>query len=287
MPRILLLTLFFPLTIFSQKQVNLTLFGGFANYSGDLQEKRFTLDQSHAAFGAGLSYEIVPKVLIRGAFTFSKLSADDKFSSKELNRRRNLNFSSVLYDASLVADYSLFDLTVKRVTPYAFAGVAMFGFNPYTLDSLGDKYFLKNLSTEGQGLLEYPDRKKYKNVQFAIPFGIGVRFRITDNAYLGYEIGLRKTFTDYIDDVSKTYVDEALLASNRGAKAVELAFRSNELKDVSLPYPDDGTIRGGSKYKDWYYFSGITLSIGLFNPSGSGIMGGKGKKGSTDCPRVW
>lgn len=287
MPRILLLALFLPLSTFAQKQVNLTLFGGFANYSGDLQEKRFTLDQSHAAFGAGLSYEIIPKVLIRGAFTFSKLSGDDKFSSKELNRRRNLNFTSVLYDASVVADYSLFDLTDKRVTPYAFAGVAMFGFNPYTLDSLGDKYFLKNLSTEGQGLLEYPDRKKYKNVQFAIPFGIGVRFRITDNAYLGYEIGLRKTFTDYIDDVSKTYVDEALLASNRGAKAVELAFRSNELKDVSLPYPDDGTIRGGSKYKDWYYFSGITLSIGLFNPSGSGIMGGKGKKGSTDCPRVW
>ena len=287
MPRILLLALFLPLSTFAQKQVNLTLFGGFANYSGDLQEKRFTLDQSHAAFGAGLSYEIIPKVLIRGAFTFSKLSGDDKFSSKELNRRRNLNFTSVLYDASVVADYSLFDLTDKRVTPYAFAGVAMFGFNPYTLDSLGDKYFLKNLSTEGQGLLEYPDRKKYKNVQFAIPFGIGVRFRITDNAYLGYEIGLRKTFTDYIDDVSKTYIDEALLASNRGAKAVELAFRSNELKDVSLPYPDDGTIRGGSKYKDWYYFSGITLSIGLFNPSGSGIMGGKGKKGSTDCPRVW
>ena len=287
MPRILLLTLFLPLYTFAQKQVNLTLFGGFANYSGDLQEKRFTLDQSHAAFGAGLSYEIIPKVLIRGAFTFSKLSGDDKFSSKELNRRRNLNFTSVLYDASVVADYSLFDLTDKRVTPYAFAGVAMFGFNPYTLDSLGDKYFLKNLGTEGQGLLEYPDRKKYKNVQFAIPFGIGVRFRITDNAYLGYEIGLRKTFTDYIDDVSKTYVDEALLASNRGAKAVELAFRSNELKDVSLPYPNDGTIRGGSKYKDWYYFSGITLSIGLFNPSGSGIMSGKGKKGSTDCPRVW
>lgn len=286
MPRILLLALFFPLITFAQKQVNLTLFGGFANYSGDLQEKRFTLDQSHAAFGAGVSYEIIPKVLIRGTFTVSKLSGDDKFSSKALNRQRNLNFSSVLYDASVVADYSLYDLLNRRVTPYVYAGIAMFGFNPYTFDTLGNKYFLKNLSTEGQGLIEYPDRKKYKNVQFAIPFGIGVRFRITDNAYLGYEIGLRKTFTDYIDDVSNTYIDEALLASNRGAKAVELAFRSNELKDVNLPYPVDGTIRGGSKYKDWYYFSGITLSIGLFNP-GSGFLSGKGKKGSIDCPKVW
>lgn len=286
MPRILLLALFFPLITFAQKQVNLTLFGGFANYSGDLQEKRFTLDQSHAAFGAGLSYEVIPKVLIRGTFIFSKLSGDDKFSSKVMNRQRNLNFSSVLYDASVVADYSLYDLSNRRVTPYAYAGIAMFGFNPYTFDTLGNKYFLKNLSTEGQGLIEYPDRKTYKNVQFAIPFGIGVRFRITDNAYLGYEIGLRKTFTDYIDDVSNTYIDEALLASNRGAKAVELAFRSNELKDVNLPYPVDGTIRGGSKYKDWYYFSGITLSIGLFNP-GSGLLSGKGKKGSIDCPKVW
>jgi hypothetical protein len=97
---------------------------------------------------------------------------------------------------------------------------------------------------------------------------------------------MRKTFTDYIDDVSKTYVDEALLASNRSAKAVELAFRSNELKDVNLPYPQDGTIRGG-KFKDWYYFSGITLSIGLFNTSDKNSFGGKGKRGSTDCPKVW
>jgi hypothetical protein len=286
MPRIFFALLILPFTTFAQKQVNLTLFGGFSNYSGDLQEKQFTLDQSHAAFGAGLSYELMPKLLIRAGVIAGKLSADDKFSPKTLNRQRNLNFSSIVYDASLVADYSLYDLQDKRVTPYVFAGVALFGFNPYTFDSSGTKYFLKNLSTEGQGLLEYPDRKKYKNLQFSIPMGLGVRVRITDNAYLGYEIGVRKTFTDYIDDVSKTYVDEALLASNRGAKAVELAFRSNELKNVSLPYPQDGSVRGGQKYKDWYYFSGITLSIGLFNTSESGLFGGKGKRGSIDCPRV-
>ncbi|HUQ66089.1 MAG TPA: DUF6089 family protein [Flavitalea sp.] len=287
MPRILLVLLILPFTTFAQKQVNLTFFGGLSNYSGDLQEKQFTLDQSHAAFGAGLSYEWMPKLLVRGGCTVGKLSADDRFSSKTLNRQRNLNFSSVIYDASLLADYSLYDLSEKRVTPYVFAGIALFGFNPYTYDSTGTKYFLRNLSTEGQGLFEYPDRKKYKNVQFSIPMGIGVRFRITDNAYLGYEIGFRKTFTDYIDDVSKTYVDEALLASNRSAKAVELAFRSNELKDVSLPYPRNGTVRGGPKYKDWYYFSGITLSIGLFNTSEAGLFGGKGKRGSIECPKVW
>lgn len=265
--------------------VNLTLFGGVSNYSGDLQEKAFTLNQSHGAFGLGVSYEVMPKLLVRGEFKFGKLSGDDKFSSKPLNRQRNLNFHSRIYDLSALVDYSLFDLQVRRATPYAFAGLALFGYNPYTFDSTGTKYFLRDLSTEGQGLLEYPDRKKYGLVQVSIPFGVGVRVRITDNAYLGYEIGLRKTFTDYIDDVSKTYVDEALLASNRGFKAVELAFRSNELKDTNLPYPSDLTIRGGSKYKDWYYFSGITLSIGLFNNlSKSSLF--NGKKGSVDCPRM-
>jgi len=288
MPRVLFLLFLLPLSLFAQKQVNLTVFGGFSNYSGDLQEKQFTLNQSHLAVGAGLSYELMPKLLIKAGLAIGKLSADDKYSSRELNRQRNLNFSSILYDASLVADYSFIDLIEgRRFTPYIFAGVAMFGFNPYTFDSTGAKYYLKNLSTEGQGLFEYPDRKKYKNLQFSIPMGFGVRFRITDNAYLGYEVGVRKTFTDYLDDVSKTYIDEALLASNRSAKAVELAFRSNELKDVNLPYPQDGTIRGGPKYKDWYYFSGITLSIGLFNRSDVGSYGGKGKRGSVDCPKVW
>lgn len=283
MPRTLLLLLLLPVSTFAQKKMNLTLFGGFSNYTGDLQEKQFTLDQSGTSFGAGLSYEVLPKLLIRGALAFGKIGADDKFSSKPLSRQRNLNFKSNIYEGSLVADYSLFDLQARRVTPYVFGGLAVFRFNPYTYDSLGSKVYLKVLSTEGQGLFEYPDRKPYKLKQFSIPFGIGVRLRITENAYLGYEIGLRKTFTDYIDDVSRTYIDEALLASNRGRKAVEMAFRSNELKDTNLPYPQDNTVRGGEKYKDWYYFSGITLSIGLMNSTGK-IFRKKGKRGSIDCP---
>lgn len=286
MLRILIVVLLVPFSSMAQQKVNLHFFGGFSNYSGDLQEARFTLDQSHLAFGLGLSYEVMPKVLIRAGLIAGKLSASDKYSPKVLNRQRNLNFTSPLYDASLVVDYSLFDLKDKRATPYVFAGLAMFGFNPYTFDSTGTKYFLRNLSTEGQGLAEYPDRKKYKIVQFAVPFGVGVRVRITDNTYLGYEIGMRKTFTDYLDDVSTTYVDEAILASRRGSKAVELAFRSNELKDVNLPYPPAGTVRGGREYKDWYYFSGITLSIGLFTGNDASFFGGKGKRGSVDCPKV-
>ncbi|MBL7698972.1 MAG: outer membrane beta-barrel protein [Chitinophagaceae bacterium] len=286
MLRILAILFLVPISSMSQQQVSLHLFGGFSNYSGDLQESRFTIDQSHVAFGLGLSYEVMPKVLIRASLVAGKLSANDKYSPKALNRQRNLNFTSPLYDASLVVDYSLFDLTEKKATPYAFAGLAIFGFNPYTFDSTGAKFYLRNLSTEGQGLPEYPDRKRYNNVQLSIPFGVGVRVKINDNTYLGYEIGMRKTFTDYLDDVSTKYVDRDFLLAARGPKAVELAFRSNELKDVNLPYPADGTVRGGPDFKDWYYFSGITLSIGLFTRNQASFFGGKGKRGSVDCPKA-
>ena len=101
MPRVLFLLFLLPLSLFAQKQVNLTVFGGFSNYSGDLQEKQFTLDQSHLAVGAGLSYELIPKLLIKAGLAIGKLSADDKYSSKDLNRQRNLNFTSNIYEFNI------------------------------------------------------------------------------------------------------------------------------------------------------------------------------------------
>lgn len=284
MPRLFIILLLLPLSVFSQKKLNLTLLGGFTNYTGDLQEKRFTLDQSGIGLGAGLALELKPKLLLRGQLAFGRISAHDQYSQRPLNKQRNLSFKSKIYDASLVLDYSFFDLQINRATPYVFIGGNLFRFNPYTYDSSGRAVALAGLGTEGQGLAAYPDRKPYKIIQIGIPLGVGVRFRITDNAYLGYEIGLRKTFTDYIDDVSKTYVDENLLIAERRRRAAEMAFRSDELKDNTLPYPPANTIRGGEKYKDWYYFSGITLSIGITNADGR-LFGKKIRRGSIDCPK--
>jgi hypothetical protein len=102
---------------------------------------------------------------------------------------------------------------------------------------------------------------------------------------------VRKTFTDYLDDVSSTYVDETTLGQQRGMKAVEMAYRGDELKDGSATaYPADDSIRGGHKYKDWYYFTGFTLYIGLGSgnggggsPFGRGTRGGRNQLG---CPKV-
>jgi len=279
--RLLSLLLFlFPLLSSAQTRLHGTLFGGFANYYGDLQNKPITLDQSSLAIGAGLKYDLTEHIAIRSGFMYGRIGADDKRNKSSL-QFRNLNFQSKVFEWNVLAEYSLFDLNERNISPYVFGGIAIFHFNPYTFDSLGNKHFLQPLSTEGQGLPQYPDRDPYKLTQFSIPLGIGIKYRVTDRVVLGYEFGLRKTFFDYLDDVSTTYVDQTTLLNAKGPKAVELAYRGGELHGGDPNYPVDGTTRGGSEFKDWYYFSGFTLTIDintnkrLFNRKGNG---------SVDCP---
>ena len=283
MRRIILLSLaLLPVTVMAQRW-HITGFGGVSNYQGDLQEKRLTTHQSHGAFGLGAQYDFSARFSVRGGFVYGRISGDDKFNNDKLLKQRNLNFSSQLLEGNVLAEFRLFDLDEKWFTPYVFAGIGVFGYDPYTFDTAGQKIYLQPLGTEGQGLDAYPDRKLYSRVQVALPFGGGIKFRVTERVTLGYEIGLRKTFTDYLDDLSTTYVDEATLLAGSGAKAVELAFRGDELKDVTLAYPEDGTIRGGAKVKDWYYFQGITIGFRLFNSSGQEGRIRSGRQ--LDCPR--
>src|SRR5258708_5350638 len=93
---------------------------------------------------------------------------------------------------------------------------------------------------------------------------------------------MRKLFTDYLDDVSTNYVDQNLLLLNRGPKAVELAYRGDELKNGSS-YPPAGSKRGGSSVNDWYYFTMFTASFRL-GGNGGGSGSGKLLKSGTGCP---
>lgn len=281
----LYLCLLFPVSLFSQQRLQLTIFGGLSNYQGDLQGREFTFDQSNPALGLGLKYDFTPHIAIRTSLNFAKVGGDDKRNASTL-QFRNLSFESKITEGNLLLEYTLMNMEEKAFSPYVFAGIGLFHFNPYAFDTLGNKVNLKPLSTEGQGLAQYPDRKPYKLTQFNIPFGGGVKFRISSNTVLSYEIGFRKLFTDYLDDVSTSYVDQFILAQERGPKAVEMAYRAGELKSGDPNYPAAGTIRGGAKYKDWYYFQGITLYIGLGKNYGATSGGGRRRGNQLDCPKV-
>jgi uncharacterized protein DUF6089 len=265
--------------VFLQAQWHVNLFGGFSNYSGDLQSKFFTLDQSYAAFGASAQYDLTEHFSILSGFNLGHVGAADKFNKPDL-QPRNLSFQSKIAEGNIMGEYNLFDINEKRFTPYVFAGLAVYHFNPFAYDTMDQKVYLKPLSTEGEGLAQYPGRKPYNLTQLAIPFGGGIKLRVTNNVVIAYEISLRKLFTDYLDDVSTTYIDQTALLNAKGPEAVELAYRGNEVKNGSPTYPADGTQRGSSKYKDWYYFSGIRISIAINN---SNRMNGN-KRGIINCP---
>src|SRR5690606_14576938 len=111
--------------------------------------------------------------------------------------------------------------------------------------------------------------------QLAIPFGGGLRFALNDNIRIGAELGLRKLFTDYLDDVSTVYADQNELMAFRGPEAVELAYRGDELQNSTLSYPAAGAQRGGAKLKDWYYFTGINISLRIGSKGTGGGFGNK------------
>lgn len=262
--------------------INIDLYGGVANYAGDLQGARVSFENSGPHIGLGLSYNISSQLAIRGVASYMKVRGSDASDAGDKDlATRNLSFRSSIWEAQLALEYTFLDLEERSISPYVFAGVAAFHFNPYAFDSAGTKVYLRSLATEGQGLSAYPDKKMYKNNQLAIPFGGGFKFAIGSRTQLGIELGLRKLFTDYLDDVSGRYADSAILAAERGPQAVAFAFRGKEI-NATAPYPAENSIRGNPKNKDWYYTTGIKLSYNLGAGNGGGAGGGRRNK--MGCP---
>ncbi len=269
--------------VLTAQRVHVGLAGGLANYNGDLLDKLYPKKITNGFIGFTVHYELQDQILVRGGYNFARVNGSDSYSEKKDLQLRNLQFESTISEFSFVGEYYLFNLYEKKFSPYAFAGFAFYHFNPYTYDSTGKKTFLKPLRTEGQGI--YSNKKEYSLWQFAIPFGGGFKFAINENLRIGIEIGLRKLFTDYLDDVSTSYPDYNDLLAARGSTAVELSYRGDEVTGGDPNFPTKDTQRGSAAQKDMYYFTGLNIT---FRPNLSGGYGGGfgGKKGKFGCPKV-
>jgi hypothetical protein len=236
----------------AQRYGEIGLFGGGSYYLGDLNPgNQFLLTKP--AFGAFLRHNFNERVALRGGFTYGTLQGDD-YQSK-VNPERGLNFTSHVSDISATLELNFFDYFIGSlrhfVTPYMFAGASVFMYNPKATYN-GDTRELHGLKTEGQGSIDFPDRKMYKRTQFAIPFGIGIKYSL--NSFMGISASwtMNKTFTDYIDDVSTTYVE---FDPNDNPLAPLFSDpTSQHEKDMQ---------RGDPTYNDWYSFVGLSLSIRL------------------------
>lgn len=282
MKRMLLFVAFATFTLVIQAQrFHLGVFGGLANYNGDLTDRYYPSKTTNGSIGITGNYELTDHFMLRAGYTYAVLGGADRFSSDAEARARNLAFETSLHEFSVVAEYYLFSFDMKKFSPYAFGGLAVYRYNPYAYDVNLNKVFLKPLSTEGQGLPGYPEKQPYSLTQIALPFGAGVKYAFTDRLRLGVEIGFRKLFTDYLDDVSTTYADPVDLLAARGQQAVDISYRGDELPGGNPAYPAKGFGRGGSEFNDFYYFTGLHLTYRLGSGYGGGFGGRKNRMG---CP---
>lgn len=236
---------------------------GAMGYVGDLNPNN-PLAFNRPAFAANVRYGFTPFHGLKLSYTKGAVAADDADSDIEFNRLRNLNFNSPIDEIALTYEHYFYPFFPGsedlRFTPYVFIGIAGLRFEPKT-EFQGNTVSLRELGTEGQGTT-LNKNEKYRNTTLAIPFGIGFKYNFVSNFNIGVELGYRNTFTDYLDDVSKNYVDKTELATQNGQLASDLSDRSAEVNN-GVNLGENFTERGDASRRDFYMFTGITISYTL------------------------
>lgn len=268
MKKIVFISLFivFNIPVKSQWLWDFGVSTGIANYIGDIgghegEAKKFISDIQWAKtrfnFGGFARYKWKQKVSLRLAVDYIRLEGDDKLTTNLARQFRNFNFRNDIYDVGFTMHYYLYENNDLGRTYryrngmriYVFGGMGGFISNPKTLYN-GSWVALQPYATEGY---------QYKKLVFNIPMGAGVYFTIEKKHRLGLEVNYRKTFTDYLDDISGSYPSEPDNDFERG-----LILRTNEL-DPALLASDPGVAnshtwgakRGENTNKDAY----LTVSL--------------------------
>lgn len=267
---------------FKSSSLEFGIIGGFSHYSGDLTQSFFETRGFKPSVGLITRYTPHDRFTFRLSGQWGGMQAADSwYTDNDSLLRRNLDFVSVLWDFSGIAEWNLKTLDPRKksgVIPYVFSGISVFKFNPmaqfiydpsspYLSAPYGSNYrslesrhkewvFLQPLSTEGQQTTEFNERKRYSLTQLAIPLGAGLKFKLDPKWSLGIEYGTRITFTDYLDDVSTTYVEPALLEGAYGPMSAAMGDRSKPLNTGTI----DVVNRGNTNNNDHYGIFGITLT---------------------------
>lgn len=188
--------------------------------------------------------------------SFAQLGYSDRYNThNEFMYRRNLSFNSNIWELALQGDFNFFRFMPGEpqysFTPYVTLGAGIFSYDPYAFLG-GEKIFLRPLGTEGQGSTLYPERKQYSTMGISFPIGAGIKYSINERINIGFEILHRFTNTDYLDDVSTTYVDPAAFPLNADLSVSQAYLLSDRSYERGEPIGIPGRQRGNSKQKDQF-----------------------------------
>lgn len=239
---------------------------GGSYYLGDLNPYK-QYNCTHLAGGLLYRHNINKRIALRLHVSYGMVSGADSLSTVAADVNRNLSFRSRIIEAGPLIEINFFEYEAGRkigrhyyknfISPYFFLGLNYFKMNPQAVFA-DDFIDLQSLGTEGQGS-SLNDKKKYSLNQISIPLGFGCKMSLTPRLNISLEYGIRKTFTDYLDDVSGKYVDPVALAQLNGPLAAYYADQS--LSQEGFNASNEGAMRGNPKHKDWYSFSGLVITF--------------------------
>lgn len=236
--------------------------------------KDINLGKTTIGGGAFISASFKNAFTIRLEGAFGKLQANDDVLvgitdiAKE-RYNRNLHFKTTISELSAVVemhpmfifiDWVSRDEPPPRYSPYLLAGFGYYSFNPQA--QLNGVWFdLQPLSTEGQGFKEYPDRTPYKLKQTNIPVGIGLKYELSQFFNLRGEFVYRKLNTDYLDDVSRNYIDPSLFYEYFSPDKAAIAAALADRQLINRTSPNGGGKRGSPAENDAYFSFNLKLSL--------------------------
>ncbi|MGB0849893.1 MAG: DUF6089 family protein [Bacteroidia bacterium] len=271
---------------FKASSLEFGVIGGFSHYSGELTNNKF-METKGLKGNFGIITRYTPRELVtfRLSAQYGGIEGDDAwYEDQNDETRRNLNFTSSLWDFTGAAEFNFNRMDTRQksgVSPYAFIGVSVFKYNPkavFNFDAstdlaayLGASYLdlnsrdgeeveLQPLATEGQETTEFNDRERYALTQMAIPVGAGFKFKMNHKWTVGIEYGARITFTDYLDDVSGSYVDPTRLQAQYGAMSAAMSVRSPQFDPALI----ENSPRGDADKNDLYGIFGLSLTYRIY-----------------------
>ncbi len=239
--------------------------GGFTQYFGDLNDE-YGFKFIRPAAGGFARFHLNPYISVKGSLHWTMVGYDDALSQNPYNVKRNLSFRSHIIEAVAQAEFNFFRFSTgeigNRWTPYLTAGAGVFFYSPYA-EFNGRRYNLRDLGTEGQNI-GFDDRK-YSSLSFCFPVGAGFKYWLRPGLNFGFEIANRLTLTDYMDDVSTTYVGANFFPNNDPLNpnpAYYLQDRSLEVTPTD-PLGRVGKQRGNSSTMDQYMMFLFQISFQL------------------------
>ena len=156
---------------------------GVTSYTGDLNPGTLIVDYSKPTGGLFYRYGFGDAVALRMNLQGGSIAGSDKDASDVLGQFRNLEFDITYAEVSVVLEYYFLNprnLRGKKVaSPYVFVGTGVMTFSSY-----------KDPATD------------YSTIQPVVPFGLGFKIPVGRVGYLDLNLGMRKMFFDYLDNIS-------------------------------------------------------------------------------------